>query len=227
MSVEFTVISIGTLSHNRLWGESVTVRTAHATISLVSEKDRLILVDPSLPATALAARFGERTGKTLADVTDVFCTNLRLAHRRGVEAVPRAKWWASELELLSYRGKLDHLLASADRLSEEDAAAARASIAMIERFSPAPDKFSEQVSLFPTPGPTEGATGLLLSPPDMTVAVAGDAALTIPHVEGGQVWDGCHDVSAAADSLRELLEIAEVIVTGHDNLMVAPRGRWI
>jgi glyoxylase-like metal-dependent hydrolase (beta-lactamase superfamily II) len=227
MSVEFTVISIGTLSHNRLWGESAAVRTAHATTTLVAEKGRLILVDPSLPPVALAARFSERTGKTLGDVTDVFCTTLRLAHRRGIEGLPHAKWWACELELLSYRRQLDNLLDSAGRLSEEDASSARADIALIERFSLAPDRFSEQVSLYPTPGPTAGAAGLLLTPPDMTVAVAGDAAPTIPHVEAGQVWRGCEDASAAMESLRELLEIADVIVTGHDNLMVAPRQRWI
>ncbi|HOF18858.1 MAG TPA: hypothetical protein PK082_08100, partial [Phycisphaerae bacterium] len=99
MTVEYAIISIGTLSANRLWGESAAVRTAHATTTLVRAGERVILVDPSLPAAALAARFGERTGRTLADVTDVFCTTLRPAHRRGVAALPNARWWCGELEL--------------------------------------------------------------------------------------------------------------------------------
>ena len=227
MAVEYRVVSIGALSRHRLWGEAVAGRTAHATTTVVSEGKRLVLVDPSLPAPALAARFNERTGRQLSDVTDVFCTNLRLAHRRGVESLSHAKWWASELELLSYRRQLDQKLDSADRLSEEDAVAARRDIDLLQRFSPAPDKFSEQISLFPTPGPTAGAAGLLLTPPNTTIAIAGDAALTTEHINAGQVWQGCADASAAIESLRELLEIADVIVTGHDNMMVAPRQRWI
>jgi len=227
MSVEFTVISIGALSHNRVWGESAPLRTAHATTIYVADGKRRILVDPSLPAVALAARFNERTGATLRDVTDVFCTTLRPVHRRSIEALAHAAWWASELELQAYRGQVEDSLQSAQRLGEEDASAARADLELLERFSPAPDKFSSQVSLFPTPGPSAGATGLLLTPADMTIAIAGDAAITVGHVTSGQVWDGCADAEAAMDSLQELLEISDVIVTGHDNLMVAPRRRWV
>ena len=94
MSVEFLVVSIGALSHNPLWGEPSPVRTAHATTTYVEDGPRRILVDPSLPAIALAARFNERTGKMLQDVTDVFCTTLRSVHRRSIEAMPSAAWWA-------------------------------------------------------------------------------------------------------------------------------------
>lgn len=54
MSVEYCVVSIGALSFNRLWGEGVPVRTAHATTTLVKTGKRVILVDPSLPVAALA-----------------------------------------------------------------------------------------------------------------------------------------------------------------------------
>ena len=38
MSVEYRVISIGALSHNRLWGETAAVRTAHATTTVICER---------------------------------------------------------------------------------------------------------------------------------------------------------------------------------------------
>jgi len=46
MPVEFSVISIGALSRNRLWGETAPVRSSHATTTVVFDGDRIILVDP-------------------------------------------------------------------------------------------------------------------------------------------------------------------------------------
>ena len=226
MSVEYHIISIGALSHNRLWGESAAIRTAHATTTVVCEGDRTILVDPSLPGPALAARFNERTGKTLDDVTDVFCTTLRPVHRRGIQALDGAKWWAAEAEIQWYRGHISAMLDAADRLSPENAAAARADLDLLERFEAAPEKFTRQVQVYPLPGATEGTAGLLLTPATTTIVIAGDAALTAEHVIRGQVWKGCTDTEAAMTSLQEMLELADVIVPGHDNLMLAP-GQWL
>ncbi|HUT59651.1 MAG TPA: MBL fold metallo-hydrolase [Phycisphaerae bacterium] len=225
MSVEFTIISIGALSHNRLWGESGAARTAHATTTLVADGEKLILVDPSLPPTVLAARFNERTGRGLADVTEVFCTTLRPVHRRGIAALPEAKWWCGEMELIRYSDHLAELAASADRLNTEDLQAVKEDQKLLERFSPAPEKLTEQVQLFPLLGPSVGSCGLLLTPPTTTVVIAGDAALTAGHVERGQVWAGCADAEAAMESLQSIIEVADVIVPGHDNVMLTAK-RW-
>jgi glyoxylase-like metal-dependent hydrolase (beta-lactamase superfamily II) len=225
MSVEFTVISIGTLSRNRLWGEAAAVRMAHATTTLVRDGERAILVDPSLPAQALAARFNERTGGALTDVTDVFCTTLRPVHRRAIEALSEARWWAHETELETYRSHLVSLSDSAERLDEEAGAAVEADLKLLDRFRAAPDKLGEQTHLFPLPGASVGSAGLLLTPPASTVVVAGDAAVTSEHVLRGQVWEGCADAAAALKSLQDILEIADAIIPGHDNLMFAPRNR--
>jgi glyoxylase-like metal-dependent hydrolase (beta-lactamase superfamily II) len=226
MGVEFRVISIGALSHNRLWGEGQALRTAHATTTLIVDAERRILVDPSLPPEALAARYNERTGGRLGDVTDVFCTTLRPVHRRGLAALDGATWWAHEQELETYGRHLAHLADSADRLSEEDARLVASDRKLVEPFRPAPEKFSEQVHLYPLAGPSPGSAGLLLTPPTQTVVVAGDAALTSDHVVRGQVWEGCADAEQAAESLRDILEIADVIIPGHDNVILSPR-RWV
>jgi len=226
MSVEFCVISIGALSHNRLWGETQPLRTAHATTTYIQTQERRILVDPSLPAAALAARFNERTGQHLSDITDVFCTTLRPVHRRSIEALRKATWWTSQQERESYQHQLETLLDSADRLSDSTEATEH-DLKLLERFRPAPDAFDAQVSLYPLAGASAGSAGLLLSPPTMTLIVAGDAILTAEHLQRGQVWQGCADVEAATQSLQDVLDVADMIIPGHDNLILAPRQRWL
>ena len=226
MAVEYRVISIGTLSRNLLWSEVAPVRTAHATVTLICDGKRKILVDPSLPEQVLAARFNERTGTGLSEITDVFCTTLRPAHRRGIEALSHAGWWTGESELETYRGHLEGLRGSADRLSSEDTATIETDLGLLERFAPAPEKFTHQVHLYPLQGPSPGSMGLLLTPATTTVVVAGDAAVTAEHIRAGQIWHGCADHEASMASLRDLLELADIIIPGHDNLMIAP-GRWL
>jgi hypothetical protein len=65
-----------------------------------------------------------------------------------------------------------------------------------------------------------------LTPATTTIVIAGDAALTAEHVMRGQVWKGCTDPEAATTSLKEMLELVDVIIPGHDNLMFAP-GKWV
>lgn len=226
MAVEYRIISIGALGRNRLWGEGAQMRTAHATTTLVTDEDRLILVDPSLPGQILAARFAERTGKDISEVTDVFCTTLRPVHRRGIEALGHAKWWAGEQELESYGTHLEGLRDSAQRMSPEDEASVEADMKVLRRFSPAPEKFTRQVQLYPLYGPSVGSMGLLLTPAASTVVIAGDAAVTAEHVLRGQVWQGCVDIETATESLRDMLELAAVIIPGHDNVMNCP-AHWL
>lgn len=226
MTVEYRVVSVGALSHHRLWGEAAPVRTAHATTTLVSEANRLILVDPSLPGPALAARFNERTGRQLSDVTDVFCTTLRPVHRRSIGALGEAAWWVAEGELETYREHLKNLRDTAGRLSRDEVADVEGELKLLDRFRPAPERFGQQTGLFPLAGPSPGSAGLLLTPPAATIVIAGDAALTREHVERGQVWAGCADAEAAVASLGDVLELADVIIPGHDNLILSAR-RWL
>lgn len=219
---EYSVISIGTLAINRLWGESTPVRTSHSTTTLVSAGKRLILVDPSLPATALDARFYERTGKRLADVTDVFCTTLRPVHRRSLEALHQAKWWASEAELAAFGQQLSEMGHTQDRLVGEHEKLIELELRLLGRFKPCPDELAPQVQLYPLAGASAGSAGLLLTSATSAVLIAGDAALTSEHVGRGQVWEGCVDRDAAMSSLEDLLEVADVIIPGHDNLMIVP-----
>ncbi len=219
MAIEYSVISIGTLSRNLLWDESAAVRPPHATTTLVTDGDKKILVDPSLPGNILEARFNERTGGTLADITDVFCTTLRPVHRRGLDVLAHAKWWCGETEMETYAHYLQELLESAERLDAEQAAAIEADMEIVRQFKAAPEKLTPQIHLYPLPGASIGSAGLLLAEPTSTIIIAGDAVATAEHFARGQVWQGCADTEAALESLQDIIEIADVIIPGHDNII--------
>jgi len=157
-SIRLDVISIGTLSRNRLWNEGQPVRTPHATTTLIRTGKRTILVDPGLPPQALGARLYERTGLKPESVDTVFLTNFRPAHRAGIALFPKAKRLIHELEQQATAQQLRQLIDGApdedlDRkiLTEE--------MDLLESLRPADDKLAPGVDLFPLFGYTPGQSG--------------------------------------------------------------------
>jgi glyoxylase-like metal-dependent hydrolase (beta-lactamase superfamily II) len=225
-SARLDIISIGTLSRNRLWNETAALRTPHATTTLVrahfGKKTRNILVDPGLPPAALAARLNERTGLSPADIHTVFLTNFRPAHRGGLAAFPHATLLLSELEQQFARAQLENLLRDAPE-QDLDAAYLRAELALLERTGTADDKLADGVDLFPLPGYTPGTSGLLVGTTMTSTLIAGDAVPTLDHFLAGQVLPDAADIATAQESMGEVYEIADLIVPGHDNLFLNPR----
>lgn len=219
--MDYRVISIGTLSRHDLWDKQGPARTAHATTTLIRSGDKRILVDPALPAQALVPRLAERSGLSPGDITDVFLTCFRPAHRYGLAAFPDANWLISEAER-EVIGR--ELLARFEQEEgdEEVRDLLKQEIAVLQKCKSAPDTLADQVDLFPSPGFTPGTCGLLLSHSRSTTVIAGDAAPTVEHIEHGRVLKGCFDTEQAQSSLKEILEVADEIVPGHDNAIVNP-----
>ncbi|MGE5611080.1 MAG: MBL fold metallo-hydrolase [Bacillota bacterium] len=221
-SIRFDVISIGTLSRNRLWNEQQAVRTAHATTTLIRTPQHNILVDPGLPAPALAAHLFERTGLGPEKIDTVFLTNFRPAHRAGLELFDRSRLLISEVEQQATAQYLESLLAEAPT-EDLDRKIIERERRLLDKLHPAPDQLDENVDLFPLYGYTPGNCGLLLSLPTITALIAGDAAATQDHFLAGQVLPDAQDIHTAQESLQEIYEIADLIVPGHDNLFLNPR----
>ena len=223
--MDYRVITIGCLSHNDLWEEKVPERPAHSTTTLIRSEGRIIVVDPGLPADVIGRRVKERSGIDPKKVTDVFLTNFRPAHRRGLGAFPKAKWWISEMEREAVGQHLVHTLQHTNddeisKLCEQD-------IALLKRCEPAQDRLAAQVDLFPLPGYTPGTCGLLLLHMNSTHLIAGDAVPTVEHMERGQLLPNGFDAESGKDSFIEAMEIADVIIPGHDNLLLNPTRRPI
>lgn len=220
--VRIDIISIGTLSRNRLWGETQPTRTPHATTTLIRTGKRHILVDPGLPAQALVARLNERSGLRPEQIDTVFLTNFRPAHRAGIGAFRKAKVLMHEIEQQAASQHLQNLLNQAPP-EDEGGKIIRQELALLESISPADDKLADQVDLFPLFGYTPGQCGLLIAAPTSTTLIAGDAVPTQDHFLAGQMLPDTYDLKSAGEAMREVYEIADLIVPGHDNIFPNPR----
>ncbi len=220
---EFCIISIGTLSTNTLWNEQSEKRTGHGTTTLVSVGNEHLIVNPSLPPSALLARLSERTSIQPEQITRVFLTSFDVEQRRGISAFPDAVWlmYETELEAAAETLELRHREALADenltlaKLYEQD-------LAILNRIEPAPDKVLANVDLFPLPGVTPGSCGLLLSEARRTILICGDAIPSNEHLQRAEVLSSAWDVKLAQEAFKEAAEIADVIVPGRDNLILNP-----
>ncbi|MBI4580574.1 MAG: MBL fold metallo-hydrolase [Planctomycetes bacterium] len=242
MALTYTVVSIGTLSRNRFWGESEPRRVAHATTTLIRDGDTTILVDPGLPGELLAQRLDERTGLKPEQIDLVFLTNFRPVHRRALGLFAGAGWLMHGPEIEAVRGHLENLSASlsfdpeavdarhadqshpaAEHAASEQRdleALVRQERGLLDRIKSADDRLSRRVHLFPSVGATPGSAALLLTDTARTVLVAGDAVVSRDYFEVGRVFEQVYDLQAAQAALQDVMEVADVIVPGHDNLFM-------
>jgi len=222
MACTADVISIGTLSHNPFWGEKGSVRPAHATTTLIRDGSTSILVDPSLPPELLTHRLAERTGLEPGQIDAVFLTTFRPVHRRSLSLFADAHWWLGPDERETMAARLNAALAEHERSEgAEDAPPVEIEeeLALLGQTEPAPEKPSPNVHLFPSPGASPGSASLLITAV-RTVVVAGDAVLTRDHLENGRVFERSVDPQQAGESFADILEVAEIVIPGHDNLIV-------
>jgi glyoxylase-like metal-dependent hydrolase (beta-lactamase superfamily II) len=216
MGLHYRVISIGTLSRNRFWGETEGKRYPHATTTLIQDDHSTILVDPSLPEEVLPQRMDERSGLSPDKVEAVFLTSFRPIHRRSLPLFAKATWLMHEPEIEAMRQHLDEM---AQRAGDEEVKRLISDEqSLLERLEPAAEQITRQVHLFPALGVTPGSAGLLLATASQTIVIAGDAVITQDHYEAGQVYEQAVNIEQAQESFTEIVEIADEIIPGHDNI---------
>lgn len=220
MGLRYRIISIGALSRNRLWGETEPRRFPHATTTLIQNGVETILVDPSLPDEVLAQRLEERSGLTPDKIQAVFLTTFRPVHRRGLGLFTNASWLMYQPEIEAVRRHLDEMTARTSqgagdaelrKLLEEERS-------LLNRFEPARERVARQVDLFPAVGASPGCAGLLLAMAAQTTVIAGDAIISQDYYEAGQVYEQAVMVEQARASFADIIEVADEIVPGHDNV---------
>lgn len=198
------VLSIGTLSKNRFWDEKAPVRQEMATCTLVRCDDIKLVVDPGWPPEVLQAVLYYRAGLTPQDVTHVFVTHIDPAHVVGIALFSKARWMAHQEEIV---------YAKAEMTEDETMAA------IIKKLRKAPDKIAPGIEIFPTPGHSPGHCSLMANTAVTTTVIAGDVILTRDYLEHGDLGPTLYNREQAEESFREVIEIADLIVPGHDNIL--------
>ena len=156
----------------------------------------------------------------------VFMTSLTEDHLRGLAVFPTATWWAFESELDAARRAVEDDLEMAREHPEDGGVETlQAMRTLLHRVVPAPEELLPNVDLFPSMGVTPGSCGLLLAESTRTTLIAGDTVATREHLEAAQVLPHCWDREQAQDSFKDVIEIADIIVPGRDDLLLNPT-RW-
>lgn len=218
--MDLRVIHIGNLGAHPLWGERAPLRPGSATTVLIRPASgrEVILVDPGLSEPALAEALARRANLTPAQITHVFLTSFHPDTHRGIALLSDAAWLVAREEREGAGVPLVGLLREAARRGEPELEASlKREVAILQRCQEAPDALAEDVDLFPLPGVTPGLCGLLVSEPESTTLVCGDAVATIEHLRRGMVLPNCADVDRARASFAEAVQIADVLVCGRDN----------
>ena len=198
------VLAIGTLSKNRFWNEKASVRQEMATCTLVRGDNVTLVVDPGWPPEVLQAVIYYRAGLKAEDITHVFLTHVDPAHLVGISLFAKAKWLAHSEEII---------YAKAEMLEDDTMAG------IIRKLRKAPDKIAPGIEIFPTPGHSPGHCSLMVNSPVTTTVIAGDVVLTRDYMENGDLGPTLYDRERGEESFREVIEIADLIIPGHDNIL--------
>jgi glyoxylase-like metal-dependent hydrolase (beta-lactamase superfamily II) len=199
------VLAIGSLARNTYWKEKAAVRQEYATTTLLRSADAVIVVDPGWPPDVLERALFYRAGLEPKAVTHVFLTHMDPAHFMGIGIFEKARWLAYDEEI---------------RWADAEAAAGDPVRPLLARLKAAPERLAPGIDLFPTFGHTPGHCSLLVFSPMQNLVVAGDAALTRDHFEHGDLGDGPWDLEKAKESFTDVVEIADAVVPGHDNVVL-------
>ena len=219
--MDFKIISIGTLAKHSLWNETSNLRTGHATTTVIKSNKEILLVDPSLPAPIIDAKLHERWGLRISDITHVFLTSFDVDRQRAIADLTHAKWYMYKPEIEGTKIKLQEEW-HRNKEDQELSIWLEKQIDLLDKFELPDDCLMEGVDLFPLPGYTMGTCGLLLPTPKRTIVLAGDAVPTSEHLERCVVLQECQDIENAQESMKECLEIADIIIPGRDNILLNP-----
>jgi len=207
--VRVDVIAIGSMAQNAYWNEKTPVRKEYATTVLVRSEAMALVVDPGWPAEVVRSALYYRAGLAPEAVTHVLLTHFDPSHYAGIGLFPKAVGWMYDEEI---------------RYAEAELAADGPGRPVLARLRAVPDKLAAGVDLFPTFGHTPGHASLLIYTTMHSMVVAGDAVLTQNHFERGDLGEAPWNLRKAKESFQDVMEIADVIVPGHDNLFIGRTG---
>lgn len=206
---DYQVIVIGHLKWNPYFGETAEAPPrgdpSTCTSTMVRGKHEngepfVLLIDPTLRGNPEDYYFdiNRRTGLSPSDITHCYVTHSHYDHQAGLAYFPDAVWCAAK--------------PVAEELRDSSYIDGTRVIGVEGEFLPG-------VGTIPLPGHTAHLHGAAFWGDERRVVVAGDAVMTRDHyINRTSMFET--DTVLAAKTIEMLEETADIIVPGHDNLIV-------
>lgn len=213
---DYDVIVIGHLKWNKYFGEGPDAPPrgdpSTCTSTLVKGRDvngeRFILViDPTLRSRPEDYYFdiNRRTGLYMGDVTHCYSTHEHMDHQIGLSYFPNAKWLAAK--------------PVAEALKNSQYINGSKVLGVQEEFLPG-------VYALHIPGHTYTLHGVAFMYQGMRIVATGDGVMTKSHfIYNTTAFE--KDAAMAAKSILNLKDSADIIIPGHDNLIINNRNKNI
>lgn len=166
----------------------------------IGGKPYVLIVDPTLRLNAKDFYFdiNRRTGLQAEDVTHCFITHTHFDHQIGVNYFPNAIWYAANVV--------------AEELKNSEFIDGNKVIGVSDEFLPG-------VCAIPLPGHTSNLHGIAFLFCGQRIVVAADAVMTKNHfLNNTSMFEV--DSKVAAQTIEMLKQTADVIIPGHDNIIM-------
>lgn len=210
--IDYDILVIGHLKWNRYFNESPQdpPRGDPSTCTSVlirgydkDGKEYVLIVDPTLRISPEDYYFdlNRRTGLRPHDVTHLFCTHHHGDHIEGFKYFENAKWCTSKevAKVLRNNESIDG-----------------------SRLVPVEGEFLPGVYALPLPGHTDSLHGIAFQHKGKRILVAGDAVMTKYHYEDNKTefQPNPKMKEIAAQTIMNLKESFDLVIPGHDNVIV-------
>ena len=203
----FRIINVGVLSQNKFWGETVRMREdISATCTLLEVGGHRLLVDPSPRREALEKLLFDRAGLRPDAIDIVYATHWHGDHLFGLRLFEHATWLMAEAGIAEWRERAPEFRHLSDR------------------FQPAEGALPEGVELFSASGHTAALAALKLETPWGCLVVAGDAVMNREYFAAEEGYYNSVDFGQAAETIRRIKAAADLVIPGHDNLVLNRKG---
>lgn len=192
------VITIGSLSRNRYWGDSdeKAIHSVICTCTVISGKNFHILVDPSIADEKLMkSELDRRTGLKPDDINLVFITHQHGDHFAGIRHFKKAEWVAGA-ETAGILNKTGHFE---------------------KNIEAAGNNLFGAVELVPTPGHTTDHQCLRFDHKGFSIVIAGDSVATKDFWDERRPYYNALDVEESKRTMEKINSLADIIVPGHEN----------
>lgn len=212
----FDVIVIGHLKWNPYFGESAEnpPRGNPSTCTSVMIRGReengkpyVLIVDPTLRNSREDYYFdiNRRTGLNPGDVTHCFATHSHFDHQIGLSYFPHARWCAGETVALELKTS-EYIDGS--------------------QVNGVTGEFLPGISTIALPGHMENLYGIAFEYDGNRFVAAGDGVMTKEHFRNSTTMFE-KDAAQAAETIKDLKDSVDVVIPGHDNLILNRRERMV